>query len=58
MPEAITKRMEEAKARREEMVKEMEARRAQAMKQMEERRKVAMERKPFGMPAFEARKEI
>ncbi|MCU7916050.1 MAG: hypothetical protein KZQ65_09150 [Candidatus Thiodiazotropha sp. (ex Gloverina cf. vestifex)] len=58
MPEAIAKRMEESKARRDEMVKEMEARRAEAMKQMEERRKVAMDRKSFEMPAIEARKEI
>ncbi|MCG7964940.1 MAG: transcriptional regulator, partial [Candidatus Thiodiazotropha taylori] len=58
MPEAVAKRMEESKARRDEMVKEMEARRAEAMKQMEERRKVAMERKPFEMPSIETRKEI
>ena len=58
LPETIAKRMEESKARRDEMIKEMEARRAEIEKQMEERRKVAMERKPFEMPTMPARKEI
>ena len=58
MPEAMAKRMEESKARHDEMVKEMEARRAEIIKQMDKRRQVSMQHKPFERPAFGPRKEI
>ncbi len=58
LPESFVKRMQESKARRDEMIKEMEARRAEIEKQMEARRKVSMQRKPFEMPAIPARQDI
>jgi hypothetical protein len=47
MSEEMTKRMEEAQARREQMIKEMEARRDVAMKQF-----------PMERPVFPPRKDI